>query len=340
MVNLSNTMENKNLPWIEKYRPNSLDDLVSHKEIVKTLTKLIDNKKLPHLLFYGPPGTGKTSTILAAARRIYPSQQQFKSMVLELNASDDRGIDVVREEILSFAQTKTLHSTKNGESDKLFKLVILDEADAMTKDAQGALRRVIEKFTDNVRFCIICNYLSKIIPAIQSRCTRFRFTPVDPTLIGSRLRMITRQENVDIDSGGENALMNLCDGDMRRVLNILQSTHLAFGKITEENVYNCVGQPTPKTIEQMVKILLNDDLNKAFKAIHEIIINRSYALTDLINGILDFLLRLEMDEGILSHLIDKMAIIDKRLTEGSDEKVQLAALVSLFYEARVEKMVL
>uniref|UniRef100_A0A0K0F7K2 Probable replication factor C subunit 5 (inferred by orthology to a C. elegans protein) n=1 Tax=Strongyloides venezuelensis TaxID=75913 RepID=A0A0K0F7K2_STRVS len=338
MVKLLDCEENKNLPWVEKYRPDTLDDLVSHKEIVNTLTKLIDDKKLPHLLFYGPPGTGKTSTILAAAKRVYPSQKYLQTMVLELNASDDRGIGVVRDEIINFAQTKTLHSIETKESEKYFKLVILDEADAMTKEAQGALRRVIEKFTDNVRFCIICNYLSKIIPAIQSRCTRFRFTPVNPSLISSRLRMITRQEKVDIDEEGEKALMNLCGGDMRRVLNILQSTHLAFGKVNEENVYNCVGQPTPKLIENMVKILMNEDLNKAFEAVNDILLNRGFALTDLINGMLDLILRLELSEDIIAHMVDQIAVIDKRLTQGSDEKVQLAALVSLFYETRTEKL--
>ncbi|CEF67821.1 Replication factor C subunit 5 [Strongyloides ratti] len=338
MTKLLDMVESKNLPWVEKYRPDTLDDLVSHKEIVNTLTKLIDDKKLPHLLFYGPPGTGKTSTILAAAKRIYPSQKYLQTMVLELNASDDRGIGVVRDEIINFAQTKTLHSIESKKSEQYFKLVILDEADAMTKEAQGALRRVIEKFTDNVRFCIICNYLSKIIPAIQSRCTRFRFTPVDPSLIGCRLRLIVKQEKVDIDDDGEKALMNLCGGDMRRVLNILQSTHLAFGKVTEDNVYNCVGQPNPKLIENMLKILMNDDLNKGFKAINEILLNRGFALTDLIGGMLDLLLRLELAQDIIAHLIEQIAIIDKRLTQGSDEKVQLAALVSLFYETRVEKL--
>lgn len=156
--------ENKkaNLPWVEKYRPNALKELISHEDIIRTIRKFISQDKLPHLLFYGPPGTGKTSTILACAKEIYKTKE-FNSMVLELNASDDRGIGVVRGQILSFASTRTIFNSG-------YKLVILDEADSMTNDAQNALRRIIEKFTDNVRFCLICNYLSKIIPAIQSRC--------------------------------------------------------------------------------------------------------------------------------------------------------------------------
>ena len=162
-----------NLPWVEKYRPKRLEDLISHEDILKTIKRFMDENRLPHLLLYGPPGTGKTSTILACARQLYKGKE-FNSMVLELNASDDRGIGVVRNQIMNFASTRTIFS-------KGFKLIILDEADAMTKDAQNALRRVMEKFTENVRFCLICNYLTKIIPAIQSRCTRFRFGPLTTT---------------------------------------------------------------------------------------------------------------------------------------------------------------
>ena len=169
------------LPWVEKYRPNSLDDLIAHEEIITILNKLIESNKLPHLLFHGPPGTGKTSTIIACAKKMYgPS---YSSMTLELNASDDRGIDVVREQIKEFAGTKKLFSTG-------VKLIILDEADAMTQDAQSALRRVIEKYTSNTRFCMICNYVNKIMPALQSRCTRFRFAPLRPEQITSRLQDI------------------------------------------------------------------------------------------------------------------------------------------------------
>lgn len=176
----------RNLPWVEKYRPQALNDLISHQDILSTIQKFISEDRLPHLLLYGPPGTGKTSTILACAKQLY-KDKEFGSMVLELNASDDRGIDIVRGPILSFASTRTIF--KKG-----FKLVILDEADAMTQDAQNALRRVIEKFTENTRFCLICNYLSKIIPALQSRCTRFRFGPLTPELMVPRLEHVVEEE--------------------------------------------------------------------------------------------------------------------------------------------------
>ncbi len=208
------TKQSANLPWVEKYRPPDLEGLIAHEDIIGTIRRFMREDKLPHLLFYGPPGTGKTSTILACARELYPTKA-FNSMVLELNASDDRGIGVVRGPILNFASTRTIFNSG-------FKLVILDEADAMTTDAQNALRRIIERFTDNVRFCIICNYLSKIIPALQSRCTRFRFGPLKPAQIVPRLDFVCQQEQVDITEDGRQALLSLSQGDMRKVLNILQ----------------------------------------------------------------------------------------------------------------------
>jgi replication factor C subunit 3/5 len=173
------------LPWVEKYRPKDFSELVAHEDITNTIQRLIDQNRLPHLLFYGPPGTGKTSTILACARRLYGPN--YHSMVLELNASDDRGIDVVREQIKDFASTRKIFSSG-------IKLVILDEADAMTNAAQAALRRVIEKFTKNTRFCLICNYISKIIPALQSRCTRFRFGPIPKDAVSKRLNHVIECE--------------------------------------------------------------------------------------------------------------------------------------------------
>jgi replication factor C subunit 3/5 len=186
---LKQIAEDESLPWIEKYRPQVLSDLVSHDDITQTIQKLIDADRLPHLLFYGPPGTGKTSTILAVARQLYG--KNFSSMVLELNASDDRGIDTVRNQIQNFAGTRKLFSSGT-------KLIVLDEADNMTRDAQNALRRVIERYAKNARFCLICNYVSKIIPALQSRCTRFRFSPLAKDQIIGRVRHVIKTESINV----------------------------------------------------------------------------------------------------------------------------------------------
>lgn len=289
-------------PWVEKYRPGKLSNLISHDEIIATINKFTDENQLPHLLFYGPPGTGKTSTILACAKQLY-SPGQFKSMVLELNASDDRGINIVREQILNFASTRTIFNDK-------FKLIILDEADAMTNDAQNALRRIIEKYTENVRFCIICNYLSKIIPALQPRCTRFRFAPVLPEQIMPRLKHIIEAEQLKVDEDGLKAIIQLSRGDMRKVLNILQSTWIAFKEINEENVYLCVGHPLKSDIEYIINCLLSV---KDFEACHDEIaktkLNRGVALEGIITELHLVVMRIGFPPRVLNQLLIKLAKI-------------------------------
>ncbi|TNN45388.1 Replication factor C subunit 5 [Liparis tanakae] len=298
-------LQARNLPWVEKYRPQKLDDLISHKDILTTIQKFISEEKLPHLLFYGPPGTGKTSTILACAKQLY-QEKEFNSMVLELNASDDRGIDVVRGPVLSFASTRTIF--KRG-----FKLVILDEADAMTQDAQNALRRVIEKYTENTRFCLIGNYLSKIIPALQSRCTRFR---------------------IDINPGGMKAIVTLSSGDMRRSLNILQSTSMAYGKVTEETVYTCTGHPLRSDIANILDWCLNKDFTSAYKQILQLKALKGLALNDIITEIHLLVHRVDFPPAIRIGLLIKLADIEHRLASGTNEKIQLSSMVAAFQSVR------
>ncbi|KOC62219.1 Replication factor C subunit 5 [Habropoda laboriosa] len=315
-----------NLPWVEKYRPKLLDDLISHEEIIKTINKFIDENELPHLLLYGPPGTGKTSTILACARKLY-TPGQYNSMVLELNASDDRGIGIVRGQILSFASTSAMYKTG-------FKLIILDEADAMTNDAQNALRRIIEKYTDNVRFCVICNYLSKIIPALQSRCTKFRFGPLSTDQIIPRLNTIIKEEDLNVSEDGKQALITLSGGDMRKVLNVLQSTWLAFGAVTEENVYSCIGHPLPIDIKNIVNWLLNESYELCYCKIQDIKVKKGLALQDILTELHLFVNKIEFPDSILIDLIIKLAEIEKRVSIGCSEAVQLNSLVSAFQNAR------
>uniref|UniRef100_A0A8C6VH80 Replication factor C subunit 5 n=1 Tax=Naja naja TaxID=35670 RepID=A0A8C6VH80_NAJNA len=298
-----------NLPWVEKYRPQTLGDLISHEDILNTIQKFISEDRLPHLLLYGPPGTGKTSTILACAKQLY-KQREFGSMVLELNASDDRGIDIVRGPILNFASTRTIF--KKG-----FKLVILDEADAMTQDAQNALRRVIEKFTENTRFCLICNYLSKIIPALQSRCTRFRFGPLTPELMVPRLK----------HRHGMKALVTLSNGDM-------QSTYMAFVKVTEETVYTCTGQPLKSDIANILDWMLNLDFTSAYRNILELKTLKGLALQDILTEIHLFVHRVDFPTSVRIHLLIKMADVEHRLAAGTNEKIQLGSLIAAFQVTR------
>ncbi|XP_041350244.1 replication factor C subunit 5-like [Gigantopelta aegis] len=315
-----------NLPWVEKYRPKQLDDLISHVDIINTIRKFVSEERLPHLLFYGPPGTGKTSTILAVAKQIY-SPKEFNSMVLELNASDDRGIGIVRNQILSFASTRTIF--KSG-----FKIVILDEADAMTRDAQNALRRVIEKFTENTRFCIICNYLSKIIPALQSRCTRFRFGPLGTEQMVPRLEYVIQQEGVKVTPDGMTALVTLACGDMRKALNILQSTSMAYDQVNEENVYTCVGHPLSRDIENIVNWVLNDSFSTSYNNIMHLKSAKGLALQDILTEVHQFVHRVDLPVHVRIHLLEKLADVEYRLASGTSEKIQLSSMIAAFQLAR------
>ncbi|KRZ28477.1 Replication factor C subunit 5 [Trichinella pseudospiralis] len=329
------------LPWVEKYRPSKLEELISHKDILETIGRFINEDRLPHLLFYGPPGTGKTSTILACARQLY-EKNQLKSMVLELNASDDRGIGVVREQILNFASTKTIFGGR-------FKMIILDEADAMTRDAQNALRRsklfiiystrlkvnsFIEKYTDNVRFCLICNYLSKIIPPLQSRCTRFRFAPLKSNQIIPRLMHVIEAEKVKFTEEGLQHLVVLSGGDMRRALNILQSTTMAFDLVNMENVYACVGKPKPDDIKAIVEWLFNKDFSETYKRITFLKLKKSLALQDILEEVHLFVHKVEIPTLVRMYLIDRLAEIEESLTRGASDKLQLSALIATFHIAR------
>lgn len=320
------------VPWIEKYRPQTLDDLASHSDIKSTLEKFMKDKSLPHLLFHGPPGTGKTSTILACARKLY-EPQQFSQMVLELNASDDRGIDIVRGPILNFASSRGMYASSK------FKLVILDEADQMTSDAQSALRRIIEKYTDNTRFCLITNYLNKIIPAIQSRCTRFRFGPLSGEQILPRMELIIKNENIRIIDSGRNAIHELSQGDMRRVVNLLQSTSMSFPgeEIDEIKVYQCCGHPLKSDIDEIIQLLLNSDIKTAYREIQKLKIDKGLALQDIMTEVSQLVHELPYPKAIKSEIYIRLADIEYHLNSGGSEKIYLSAVIAAFQSARDNK---
>lgn len=333
--------DKENLPWVEKYRPESLNDVSGHEGVVTTLKKLLANKKFPHLLFYGPPGTGKTSTILAVAREIYgPS---YKSMVLELNASDDRGIDVVRDKIKVFASSRQIFqrdaqggSNENARSS--FKLVILDEADAMTNVAQNALRRVIEQYTTHTRFCILANYTHKLNPALLSRCTRFRFSPLPESAIDKRVRQVIEAENVKINNDAHVALLELSKGDMRRALNVLQACqtgleHPGVDRITLAQVYLCVGAPDPADIDTILTSILNDDWTTAHGTVSVLKRERGLALVDILEKLSGELMSLNLKETTKVELLSKLADIEYRLANGGSEKIQTSATIGVIKEA-------
>ncbi|KAK4227575.1 P-loop containing nucleoside triphosphate hydrolase protein [Podospora fimiseda] len=336
------------LPWVEKYRPATLEDVSGHQDILATINKFVDSNRLPHLLLYGPPGTGKTSTILALARRIYGTEN-LRQMVLELNASDDRGIDVVREQIKTFASTKqifNLGAQANRSGLASFKLIILDEADAMTNTAQMALRRIMEKYTANTRFCIIANYSHKLSPALLSRCTRFRFSPLKEKDIRVLVDKVIEEEGVKIMPEATESLVRLSKGDMRRALNVLQACHAsstplrARGQpkihdkdivretITVETIYNCVAAPPPDAIKKIVNTLLStSDVTSCLSTINSIKVMQGLALADIITAISEELFKLEVKPEVMITWLDALADVEHRVASGASEAIQTGAMV-------------
>ncbi|KAH3898724.1 probable Replication factor C subunit 3 [Saccharomycodes ludwigii] len=317
----------ENLPWIEKYRPESLDDVYGQTNVVETVRRFVTEGKLPHLLFYGPPGTGKTSTILALAKEIY-GPKHYKNMILELNASDDRGIDVVRNQIKDFASTRQIFAQKS------FKLIILDEADAMTSAAQNALRRIIEKYTKTTRFCILANYSHKLTPALLSRCTRFRFQPLPQDAIAKRMENVLAREHLKLTADAKTAVLKLSRGDMRKALNVLQASQATLkdpinDEVTEDIIYECVGSPKPKDLEYCLQTILKDDRITALETVRKLRTNTGLALIDLISGFIEILQEYELSEEVRSNILIKLSDVEYAISKGGNDKIQCGAVVSV-----------
>ena len=321
-----------NLPWVEKYRPELMNNIISHKNILNTLKTLIDKNNLPHMIFYGPPGTGKTTTILACAKYIYGSS--FVNMVLELNGSDDRGINVIREQIKDFSQSEMFKNDIYNVNNKNQKLVILDEADSMTYDAQFALRRVIETYTTTTRFCLICNYLTKIIPSLQSRCILFRFSPIPFTEHYEHIKKIINNEKLSIDDNVIDEMIKLSFGDMRKSLNTLQSLSMTSGNknITLDILYLNIGYPLLEEKKNIIYNILNTNITTAYNFIKSLEINKSISLNNILNDIVDYIIKNKIYNSIkIAKILVLLSEIEYYLTGNINTDIQLGALISVLY---------
>ncbi|MEM4884954.1 MAG: replication factor C small subunit, partial [Saccharolobus sp.] len=302
------------------YRPRSLDDIVNQKEIVERLKKFIKEKNMPHLLFAGPPGTGKTTAALALVHDLYG--ENYTENFLELNASDERGIDVIRNKVKEFARTVKSPNIP-------FKVVLLDEADNMTSDAQQALRRTMELYTQSTRFILACNYLSKIIEPIQSRTALFRFYPLKKEDVVGRLAYIAKNENVEYDQKALEAIYDITLGDMRKSINILQAAS-AYGKVTVEAVYKVLGLAQPKEVREMLNLALQGKFMQAREKLRSLLITYGLSGEDIIKQLHRELTSadLQISDELRVLLLDYLGEVEFRIMEGADDEIQLSGLLA------------
>jgi replication factor C small subunit len=313
--------------WTEKYRPRSLNKMVDQKEIVERLESFVKARNTPHCIFAGPPGTGKTTAALCLAHDLYG--EGYREHLMELNASDERGINVVRETVKTFARIRSI-----GEIP--FKIMILDEADNMTRDAQQALRRTMERFTETCRFILIANYSGKIIEPIQSRCAPFRFSYLKREDHDVYLREISNQEGVQLTDAGLDAIYDAFSGDLRRAINSLQAAASLGRSIDDETVYSVIGRANPMDVRAMITTAMKGDFVGARKQLRDMILKYGVAGSDIIRQIHIEIFRSQLPEDWKVKLADVVGEIDFRLTQGADEEVQLSALLARLAEAGYE----
>jgi replication factor C small subunit len=304
--------------WIEKYRPERLSGVVGQDRITERLQEYVDQNELPNLLFAGPAGVGKTASAVAIAKELY--EDDWQENFLELNASDDRGIDVVRERIKDFARTSF------GGFDH--RIIFLDEADALTSDAQSALRRTMEQFSNNVRFILSCNYSSQIIDPIQSRCAVFRFSSLPDEAVAATVREIADTEGIEITEDGVDALVYAADGDMRRAINGLQAAAVGDRIVDETAVFEITATARPEEIRSMVQAALDGEFTEARTILEELLTDKGLAGGDVIDQLHRSVWDFDIDEEDAVHLLDRVGEADYRIAEGANERVQLEALLA------------
>lgn len=309
------------LPWTEKYRPKKLSEVIGQKDAVHSLKAFVKSSNMPNLLFAGPPGVGKTTCALALAHEFYG--KDLAGNFIELNASDERGIDVVRGRIKDFARTVSLGGVP-------FKLVFLDESDALTPEAQQALRRTMETYSRATRFILSANYSSKIIEPIQSRCAIFRFLQLDEKDVKKELERIAKEEKLKVDEDAYAAIYYVSEGDMRKAVNVLQGCSMHDNHVTSDIVYKISSRARPKEVQEMVKCALGGDFVKARENLDRLMIHYGLSGEDVVFQIYREVPNLDIPEERKVFLIDKVGEYNFRLVQGANERIQIEALLAQF----------
>jgi replication factor C small subunit len=305
--------------WTEKYRPKTFSEIKGQKEIVEKVHAFVNQKNMPHLMFSGPAGVGKTTLALVIVKQLFG--EEWRSNYLELNASDERGIDVIRNKVKDFARTRAI-------GDVPFKIIYLDECDALTSEAQQALRRTMENYTQTCRFILSCNYASKIIDPIQSRCAMFKFKPLDREQLKEIINNIEKHEKLKMSAEAKESLIEICQGDVRRLENILQSCAALGNDVKEETIYSLASVARPKEIKKVLEHALANKFLDARNELLNIMTNYGLSGLDVIKQIQKEILDLNIEPRKQMQVMEKCGEAEFRISEGSDEFLQLEAFLA------------
>ncbi|XP_077224412.1 ATPase family associated with various cellular activities (AAA) [Tasmannia lanceolata] len=315
-------------PWVEKYRPRQVKEVAHQDEVIRVLTNTLETSNCPHMLFYGPPGTGKTTTALAIAHQLF-GPELYKSRVLELNASDDRGINVVRTKIKDFAAVAVGSGSRPGYPCPPFKIIILDEADSMTEDAQNALRRTMETYSKVTRFFFICNYISRIIEPLASRCAKFRFKPLSEEIMSNRILHICKEEGLNLGSEALSTLSSISQGDLRRAITYLQGAARLFGSsISSKDLISVSGVVPQDVVKALFAACKTGEFELANKEVNNVIAE-GYPVSQMLSQLFDVVVGADdISDQQKARICRRLAEADKCLVDGADEYLQLMDVAS------------
>lgn len=306
----------ESMPWIEKYRPKTLDEIVNQEEVVSSLKTILKTKVMPHMLFAGPPGVGKTATAHAFSRDLFGEDYIAAGLFMEINASDERGIDTIREKVKNFARTIPMKGFG-------FKILLLDESDQLTDEAQHAFRRVMEQFSGTCRFILIANYSNRIIEPIQSRCTVFRFRPIEARHVAEAIRRIASEEGLKLDENAVAAIVEISEGDLRKAINLLQASSTLSTEIDESIVYKVAGLAKAGEMRRLMELALAGKLTEVRDALRSVLYVDGVSERELISQIYREIFYLSISEEDKLRAVSLLGEIDYRLSQGATPEVQL-----------------